>query len=34
MRRGFSGEQVRRVLGILREEEDSGPDEEEMYFPD
>ncbi|WP_238653723.1 regulatory protein RecX [Paenibacillus piscarius] len=34
MRRGFSGDLVRRVLGILREEEDSGPDEEELYFPD
>lgn len=34
MRRGFTGDLVRRVLGILREEEDSGPDEEELYFPD
>ncbi|NQX46252.1 RecX family transcriptional regulator [Paenibacillus tritici] len=34
MRRGFTGEMVRQVLGILREEEDSEGEEEEIYFPD
>ncbi|MEK3836323.1 MULTISPECIES: regulatory protein RecX [unclassified Paenibacillus] len=34
MRRGFSGEMVRQVIGILRDEQDSGGEEEEFYFPD
>ncbi|MBW4083321.1 regulatory protein RecX [Paenibacillus sp. S150] len=34
MRRGFSGDMVRQVLGILREEEDFEGEEEEFYFPD
>lgn len=34
MRRGFSGEMVRQVIGILRDEEDSGAEDEDMYFPD
>ncbi|MHA6529179.1 regulatory protein RecX [Paenibacillus sp. BAC0078] len=34
MRRGFSGDMVRQVLNILREEEDFEGEEEEIYFPD
>lgn len=34
MRRGFSGEMVRQVIGILRDEQDSEGEEEEFYFPD
>lgn len=34
MRRGFSGDMVRQVLNILREEEDSEGEEEEIYFLD
>ncbi|MNO10176.1 hypothetical protein D3C81_2338640 [compost metagenome] len=34
MRRGFSGDMVRQVLNILREEEDFEGEEEELYFPD
>lgn len=34
MRRGFSGEMVRQVLNILRQEEDFEGEEEEIYYPD
>lgn len=34
MRRGYSGEMVRQVLNVLRQEEDFEGEEEEIYFPD
>ncbi|MGN7760318.1 regulatory protein RecX [Paenibacillus sp. 22594] len=34
MRRGFSGDMVRQVLNILRQEEDFEGEEEDIYFPD
>ncbi|OKP69099.1 RecX family transcriptional regulator [Paenibacillus helianthi] len=34
MRRGFSGDMVRQVLNILRQEEDFEGEDEDIYFPD
>ncbi len=34
MRRGFSGDLVRQVMNILREEEDFAGEDEEFYDPD
>jgi regulatory protein len=34
MRRGYSGEMVRQVLNVLREEEAFEGEEEELYYPD
>ncbi|UQZ37290.1 RecX family transcriptional regulator [Paenibacillus sp. PK3_47] len=34
MRRGYTGEMVRQVLNILREEEDFDGEDEELYYPD
>jgi regulatory protein len=34
MRRGFSGEMVRQVIQIIRQDEDSEGEDEEIYYPD